>query len=95
MLVILRLVSACCWEGDYGAPLEKEEIDILEKIYPEIKEGLTEAGRQAIDKNGVSYYVEKEKEHATTLLKNGACAFLVHHEGKSICGIEKAYREEM
>ena len=26
--------GACCVEGDAGAPLEKEEIKILEEIYP-------------------------------------------------------------
>ena len=84
--------GACCWEGDYGAPLEKEEIQTLERIYPTIRDILSEPGRQAIDKKGVSYYVEKEKEHATTLLKNGACTFLVHEDGISVCGIEKAHQ---
>ena len=26
--------GACCVKGDAGAPLEKEEINILEEIYP-------------------------------------------------------------
>ncbi|HHS95641.1 MAG TPA: DUF3109 family protein, partial [Phaeodactylibacter sp.] len=25
--------GACCWEGDFGAPLEDEEIELLEKEY--------------------------------------------------------------
>ena len=29
--------GACCVEGDAGAPLEKEEINILEEIYPVVK----------------------------------------------------------
>jgi hypothetical protein len=29
--------GACCIDGDAGAPLDKEETKILEKIYPKIK----------------------------------------------------------
>jgi hypothetical protein len=44
--------GACCWEGDFGAPLEKEELSILEKIYPEVAPYLTEEGRAAIEEQG-------------------------------------------
>ena len=29
--------GACCWEGDFGAPLEEEEIELLDKIYDKFK----------------------------------------------------------
>ena len=29
--------GACCIEGDYGAPLESEELFVLEEIYEKVK----------------------------------------------------------
>ena len=44
--------GACCVEGENGAPLELDEIEILEEDYERIKPYLTEAGIRAIDKQG-------------------------------------------
>ena len=84
--------GACCWEGDFGAPLELEELDILEKIYINIKPFLTPEGIKAIEDQGVAVYNSEEKEYGTTLVDNAACAYLIY-EGNGIakCGIEKAY----
>jgi hypothetical protein len=84
--------GACCWEGDYGAPLELEELDILENIYEAVKPFLTPEGIAAIDQQGVAIYTPQEKEYGTTLLENAACAFLTYEDnGIAKCGIEKAY----
>ena len=42
----------CCVEGDAGAPLDKEEAQILENIYDKIKPYLTPEGIEAIEKQG-------------------------------------------
>ncbi len=85
--------GACCWEGDWGAPLEDEELDTLEAIYPEIRPFLTHAGRQAIDREGPSTYFEAAGAYGTTLLPDGACAFMTRDErGIAQCGIEQAWR---
>jgi len=84
--------GACCWEGDYGAPLEEEEIEILDKIYHKIKPFLTEKGNKAIAENGISVYYQKAKEVGTSLQPDGACAFMTKNElGMAKCGIEEAY----
>ena len=84
--------GACCWEGDFGAPLEKEEIEILETIYEKIKPHLTEAGIKAIEEKGTSVYYENPKEHGTSLQPDGACSFMTKDElGIAKCGIEQAY----
>ncbi len=84
--------GACCWEGDFGAPLEKEELDILEKIYPKVKPYLTESGIKAIEEKGKSVYYKEPKEHGTSLQPDGACAFMTKNElGMAKCGIEQAY----
>ena len=37
--------GACCWEGDFGAPLEEDEVDILEEEYQNIKPYLLPEGQ--------------------------------------------------
>ena len=86
--------GACCWEGDFGAPLEKEELSILEKIYPEVAPYLTEEGRAAIEEQG--FYTNNEKLGGwdTTLVDNGACAYMtLNDQGMAMCGIEQANRD--
>lgn len=84
--------GACCWEGDYGAPLEDEEIGILEAEYPNIAPFLTEEGRKTIAEKGLYEFVREEQDFGTTLLENGACAYLTFDErGIGKCGIEAAY----
>lgn len=86
--------GCCCWEGDFGAGLEKEEIDILQTEYDNIAPYLTEAGRSAIEKGGVYDCYEDEQDYGTPLLKNGACVYLTYDEqGIGKCGIEAAYRD--
>lgn len=84
--------GACCIEGDSGAPLEKEELQILEEIYEEVKPYLTDLGRETIEKKGKYQYYTEAKEFGTILQPGGACAFVVIEEnGITKCGIEKAY----
>ena len=84
--------GACCWEGDYGAPLETEEIAILDSIYEKVKPHLTEEGIKAIEEKGTSVYYEKAKEYGTSLQPDGACSFMTKNElGMAKCGIEQAY----
>lgn len=82
----------CCVKGDSGAPLEVEECEILEEIYPEVEPYLTEEGKKAIKNQG--YFLTEENKHSTPLLENGACAYLYKDSnGIHKCGIEKAYSE--
>lgn len=85
--------GACCWEGDFGAPLELDELDILASIYEKVKPFLTEEGIAAIEAEGTAVFVPQEREYATTLIENGACAYLTYGEdGIAKCGIEQAYK---
>jgi len=36
--------GACCIDGDAGAPLDKDEVQILEDIYPKVKPFLRKEG---------------------------------------------------
>lgn len=86
--------GACCWEGDFGAPLEEEEINILKEDIHQIKPFLSEKGIHAIDHQGIAVYYKDMESMGTPLLQNAACAFLLTDEsGIGVCGIEKAYNE--
>jgi hypothetical protein len=85
--------GACCWEGDYGAPLTKEEILTLERIYDDVKPFLTEEGKAVIAEEGLFKYYKGMNDYGTTLLKSGACTFLIKNEdGIALCGLEQAHK---
>ncbi|MBL0105632.1 MAG: DUF3109 family protein [Bacteroidetes bacterium] len=84
--------GACCVKGDYGAPLEDDELAILDSIYDKVKPYLTESGIKAIEKQG-KYIRYERKEWVTPLAKGKECAYTIFDDGVAKCGIEKAYYE--
>jgi hypothetical protein len=85
--------GACCVEGDTGAPLEKEEITLIENSLDKIKPYMTPEGIKAVDAEGVSY-LDSFDDPVTMLVKGKECAFVFRDEqGITKCSIEKAYRE--
>lgn len=83
----------CCVEGDSGAPLDKEELNILDDIYEDIKPYLRKEGIEAIERKG-KYEKDIDGEWVTPLVDNRECAYLIYEEnGISKCGIEKAYED--
>ena len=84
--------GSCCVEGDSGAPLLKSEIKELEKVYPLVKQYMTEEGKNVIDNTGV-YVIDQEGDLTTPLIDNKQCAFVFEDNGISKCSIEKAYAE--
>lgn len=88
--------GACCWEGDSGAPLEAEELTILDKIYDTIKPYLRQEGIKAIEEQGKYVFIEQGAytEFATPLVDNAACAYMtIDKKGIAKCGIEQAFRD--
>lgn len=84
--------GACCWEGDYGAPLLEEELAVLDAIYDQVQPFLSPAGLEALEQQGKHVYLEEQEEHATPLIEGGPCAYITYNEaGIAQCGIEKAY----
>lgn len=82
----------CCVAGDSGAPLEKEEIAILQNIFPKIKSYIPEDGIKAIEAQGV-HVIDEDGDDVTPLVNgNKHCAFVYFDEQKiAKCSIEKAY----
>ncbi|MBK8502682.1 MAG: DUF3109 family protein [Saprospiraceae bacterium] len=85
--------GACCWEGDWGAPLEDDEIETLKEIREQLRPFLTAAGNELIDKVGSHVFYDENQTNGTPLIQGAACAYLTYDEnGTGRCGIEKAYQ---
>ncbi len=85
--------GACCVEGDDGAPLSLEEVDLIETHIDDIKPYMTPKGIEVVDETGV-FYMDRFNEPVTALVNKKDCAFVTHDEaGITKCGIEQAHRE--
>ena len=85
--------GACCIEGDGGAPLTKEEIQIIEENLPQILPFMRPEGIAAVEAFGVAYE-DQDFEPATTLVDGKECAFVYFDQTNTAkCAIEKAQRE--
>lgn len=83
----------CCIAGEAGAPLEEDEVAVLEEIYPKVKPFLRKEGIEAIEQQGTS--ITSDFGDLETPLVNGAeCAYVVFDDkNTALCGIEAAYLE--
>lgn len=85
--------GACCVEGDAGAPLEEEEISLLEDDLDEVLPFMTEQGRETVRETGVFEY-DADANYVTPLVKGKECAFTnFDDDGIAWCAIEKAWEK--
>lgn len=85
--------GACCVEGDAGAPLTQDEIEIIAHDLEQIKPYMRQEGIEAVEASGV-YYNDDFNEPVTTLVNEKECAFVFFDEkGITKCAIEQAHRE--
>lgn len=90
---LTRCKGACCVEGESGAPLEMNELEELEKVYPIVRDMLPAKGRKAIEKQGL-YLVDSDGDWVTPLVaENEECAYTIFENGVAKCSIEKAFHE--
>lgn len=83
--------GACCVEGDLGAPLEEDELEIMKEIQKKIKPYLTPEGKEAIKKQG-PYILDEDGDYSTPTINGRECAY-AHYDKQGVlkCGIEQAY----
>lgn len=85
--------GACCEEGDLGAPLEEEELGILQRNLERILPLLPTQAAEQIRQQGF-YERDPEGEPVTQTLAGRACVFACK-DGSGVwkCGIEEAWKQ--
>ncbi|MDY0286508.1 MAG: DUF3109 family protein [Bacteroidales bacterium] len=91
---IKKCKGACCVEGDAGAPLEIDEIGMLEDYIDAIKPYMTESGIEVVESLGVFDY-DVEGHFVTPLVNGRECVYVFYEEGIAKCAIEKAWEGKM
>ncbi|MGZ5135570.1 MAG: DUF3109 family protein [Flavitalea sp.] len=90
---LIKCKGGCCEDGDAGAPLEKEELEIINDIFEIIKPYLTKEGIRWIEKHG-RYLYDREFGWVTPTIEGKMCVYGFRDENGIIkCGIEQAYRD--
>lgn len=83
--------GACCVEGDFGAPLENDELEILRQVYPKVKPYLSAEGVRAIERQG-THVLDEDGDFSTPTIGGRECAYAIYdNAGILKCGIEQAY----
>lgn len=82
----------CCVEGDSGAPLDIEEVDLLEEEYENYKPYMTPEGVNEVESQGFMV-VDVDGDYTTPLVDGAECAYSFKENGITFCAIERAYRE--
>lgn len=91
---LAKCKGACCVEGDSGAPLELDELDVIEDLVDKVKPYLTKEGIDVIEKDGPFYLDKEDGTMKTSLINGGACVFINYKNGIAYCGIEKAWLDK-
>jgi len=86
--------GACCWKGDYGAPLTLEEADRLEAHTESIVEDLAPGSQATFRSNGPVAYYKEMKQLGTQLNPDGSCIYMVRKNGIAQCKLELDHRSD-
>ena len=73
----------CCVEGDSGAPLSTEEVEILKTILPHVWEDLSSEAKELIEKQGVAYK-DTDGEMVTSIINRFLQTYIMPSLSNSI-----------
>jgi len=86
--------GACCKAGDTGAPLEQEEIPVIEKLLDKVLPYLPKKSQNKISREGF-WKRDDDYELVTNFHLSGDCVFVFYDENKILkCGFEQAYNDK-
>lgn len=85
--------GGCCEEGDAGAPLDEEELEIILEMYDKIKPYLTSEAIAEVEKKGKYVYNREFGWVTPTLGNDNEICVYGRRDGKGViqCGFEQAY----
>lgn len=87
----------CCVEGDAGAPVSIEEVELLEEATDVVWDDLSPEAQKVIDSEGV-VYPDRDGELVTQIVNGKDCVYVKYGEidgveGRcALCAIDAAYR---
>ncbi len=83
--------GACCVDGDAGAPLKKEELEKLNKVYDTVLSYLNAESKKELERQG-RYVYDKEYGWVTPTINSKVCVYGIKDAAGIVkCGIEQAY----
>ena len=82
----------CCVEGNSGAPLEMDEVDVLEEEWENYRPYMTPEGIEAVERQGFMV-VDPDVDYTTPLVDEPECANTSEENGITYCAIERAWKE--
>lgn len=90
---ISKCKGTCCYDGDSGAPLEKEELDKLTEVFPAVEPLLSDKEREEISRKGL-WVTDADGDFVTPIIDGRECVYTNREpDGTWSCAIEKAFRE--
>jgi len=85
--------GGCCEDGEAGAPLQKEELDMIDQLFDKLEPFLSQEGIDEIKRAG-RYRYDKEFGWVTPTIDGKICAYGQRDdEGIIRCGIERAFMD--
>ena len=83
--------GACCKAGDTGAPLDEDELPVMEKHLTAVMPYLPKVSQEKIRKEGF-WKTDDDYELVTNFHATGECVFVFYDEKNILkCGYEAAY----
>lgn len=89
---LTRCKGICCVEGNAGAPLEMDEVDVLEEEWENYRPYMTPEGIEAVERQGFMV-VDPDGDYTTPLVDDAQCAYSCEENGITYCAIERAWKE--
>lgn len=86
--------GACCWEGDYGAPLSPHEIATIKTLMNQLETVLPADQWKVLQEKGPSEYYLEAETIGTALMPDTSCVYLIREPGKwAKCAFEMLYEK--
>ena len=87
--------GCCCIEGDAGAPVSEEEIQIIEQLLPDLLPHMTAEACDVVKQQGLSYF-DPSGERVLSIVNGKDCVFArTDHNGWTYCLIEKIAKQNV
>ena len=81
-----------CVEGNAGAPLEIDEVEVLEHEWEAYRPYMKPEGIEAVERQGFMV-LDEDGDLTTPLIGEAECAYSFEENGVTMCAIERAWRE--